>query len=747
MNGRILWCAAWAALALSAVETKYWVLNEASDFEKGNLKRIALRNDGRLSLAPALTELFDAQTPYLWTIVEDSKGTLYAAGGGPGTESAKLVAVDAAGKGRVVTDFDGASIYALAVNAQDELFAATSPNGKVYKITGGKPVVFYDPKQTYVWGLVFDRQGNLYLATGDQGEVHRVEPNGKGKLFFKSDESHARSIAMDKKGNVIVGTEPAGLVLRVAPNGTGFVIYQSQKREITGLAVGPNDEIYAAGVGVKQTISGGTTGATPVAPAQASNTLTTSTGPAGAQGQRIAVAPPSTTGVATTTVSGGSEVYRIDPDGTPLRVFSNGTDVIYSVAVDAKGIPWIGTGNKGGVYRLDTPYLFTTLPALSPTQATALVVRRNGSLAIATGNVGKIVLLGPGLERTGTIESEVLDVAAYSNWGRLAHEAKPNGGGLTFETRSGNLERPQKNWSAWAALKDGRVASPQARFLQWRATMTGPGQQSPELRQVDVAYMAKNLPPRIEEVEGTPMNYKSSASSFSMPSVPAPLSPQTINMPALGRSRPRTPNAPMMTSITQSSPLMLTYQKGSVGARWFAIDDNGDKLIYKVEFKGASETAWKLLRDKLTEQSVSWDSTAFPDGEYQVRVTVSDAPDNPPGQGLTSMMESEPFTIDNTPPVITGLTADPAGTNLNLRFRVKDESTVLAQVEYSVDGGDWLIAEPTTKLTDSKEHDYRLLVPRAGLGETVVAVRATDSNDNVSVAKTVAKTVLKAAAR
>jgi len=68
-------------------------------------------------------------------------------------------------------------------------------------------------------------------------------------------------------------------------------------------------------------------------------------------------------------------------------------------------------------------------------------------------------------------------------------------------------------------------------------------------------------------------------------------------------------------------------------------------------------------------------------------------------------------------------------------------------VEYSVDGGDWLIAEPTTKLTDSKEHDYQLLVPRAGSGETVVAVRATDSNDNVSVAKTVAKAVVKAAAQ
>ncbi|MBY0503454.1 MAG: hypothetical protein K2X03_06085 [Bryobacteraceae bacterium] len=740
MTGRIVGCALWTALALGAVETKNWILSEASDFEKGNLKKLALRNDGRVSLAPLVTDLFDAQTPYLWSIVEDSKGTLYAAGGGPGTESAKLVAVDTAGRGRVVTSFDGASVYALAINAKDELFAATSPNGKVYKVVGGKATVFYDPKQTYVWGMAFDKLGNLYLATGDQGEIHRVEPNGNGKLFFKSDEAHARSLAIDPQGNVIVGTEPAGLVLRVSPNGTGFVIYQSQKREITALAVGAAGEIYVAGVGMKLTTGGSPTGVTPVAPTNATNTLTTSSGPVGAQGQRIAVAPPPSTGVANMAVSGGSELYRIDPDGTPLRVFSNGTDVIYAVVVDAKGIPWVGTGNKGGVYRLDTPYLVTTLPALSPTQATAMVARRNGGLAIATGNIGKILSLGPELERSGTLESEVLDVAAFSSWGRLAHEAKLNGGAIAFATRSGNLERPQKNWSEWAALKDGRVASPQARFLQWRATLTGSATQSPELREVDVAYMAKNLPPRIEEVEGTPMNYRSSASAVSMPNSPVPLSPATLNLPALGRSRPRSPGMqPLPNASIPSSPLMLSYQKGSVGARWLAVDDNGDRLTYKVEIRGVKETAWKLLRDKLTEQSLAWDSTGYPDGEYQVRVTVSDAPGNPPGQGLTATMESEPFTIDNTPPVITGLAAEPASGNLNLRFRVKDALTVLARVEYSIDGGDWLIAEPTTKLTDSPEHEYQLQVPRPGAGEVLIAVRATDANDNVSTEKTVIK--------
>ena len=70
-------------------------------------------------------------------------------------------------------------------------------------------------------------------------------------MFFKSDETHARSLAIDREGNLIVGTEPGGLVMRVSPKGEGFVLYQMPKREVTALAIGAADEIYAAAVGNK----------------------------------------------------------------------------------------------------------------------------------------------------------------------------------------------------------------------------------------------------------------------------------------------------------------------------------------------------------------------------------------------------------------------------------------------------------------------------------------------------------------
>ena len=72
-----------AAAPLIAVETRYWIQDDFSDFEKGNLNKVSVRSDGRMFLAPVVTELLDSSTPYLWAVARDSKGNVYAGGGGP----------------------------------------------------------------------------------------------------------------------------------------------------------------------------------------------------------------------------------------------------------------------------------------------------------------------------------------------------------------------------------------------------------------------------------------------------------------------------------------------------------------------------------------------------------------------------------------------------------------------------------------------------------------------------------------
>jgi hypothetical protein len=175
-----------------------------------------------------------------------------------------------------------------------------------------------------------------------------------------------------------------------------------------------------------------------------------------------------------------------------------------------------------------------------------------------------------------------------------------------------------------------------------------------------------------------------------------------------------------------------------IGARWLSTDDNGDTLTFKLEIRGVNETGWKLVKDKIRDHYYSWDSTAFPDGKYVVRVTASDEPSNPPDQALTATLESDSFLIDNTAPEITGLLGSPTGGKIEVRFHAKDTLSDIEKAEYSINGGEWCVVEPVTRLTDSKEEDYRVTLDR-GTGETTIAVRVADEFENQSVAKVVVK--------
>jgi hypothetical protein len=184
----------------------------------------------------------------------------------------------------------------------------------------------------------------------------------------------------------------------------------------------------------------------------------------------------------------------------------------------------------------------------------------------------------------------------------------------------------------------------------------------------------------------------------------------------------------------------LAFAKGQMGARWLAEDDNSDTLQFKVEIRGANETAWKLIREKVRERYLSWDSTAYADGKYLLRVTASDAPANPPDQALTGIRESDLFLIDNTPPEIK--CCDLVAFNgVTILFHAKDTLSNLRKAEYSLNGGDWTVVEPTTRLSDSPEHDYRVELNRlpGNTGEVTVAVRVEDEYGNQAVAKTVLK--------
>jgi sugar lactone lactonase YvrE len=720
------------------VETKFWQQNDRTDFEKGTLRNLSLRSDGRIFLAPEFPEVFDSSTPYLWAIASDSKGNLYTAGGGSGSGSAKLFVLDSSGKSRTFAELEGLEIHAIVVDSNNDVYAATDPDGKVYKISSsdGKSRLFYDPHQKYIWSMAFNSKGDLFVATGDQGEIHRVARDGKGSVFFKTEETHARSLAIDAQDNLVVGTEPGGLIVRVSPAGQGFVLYQAPKREITAVAIAKDGSIFAAGVGNKTPALN--LGAPPPLPTPAPSVPANP--PASGSTNPPRNAPPPTLNLGAPAIAGGSEVYRINADGSPKRVWSNSQDIVYAIGFDQSGQTLLGTGNRGKIYRLDTDVLSTLLVDASPTQVTGFGRGSRGELYVVTGNIGRVYRLGAALEKSGSFESDVLDAGAFAYWGRIGYRGAGN---IRVLTRSGNLNRPENNWSAWAPLQPdagasavcescggGRANSPSARFLQYKIELAmSSSVPAPDVSYVEIAYLPKNVAPSLDEIEITPPNYR-----FPTPILSIPPS-NSITLPALGQHR----RATASTGLEVGSSQTLNYAKGHIGARWAASDENGDSLIYKIEIRGVKESTWKLLKENVKERFLSWDTTAFPDGEYVLRVTVSDAPSNPRNQALEATLVGDPFLIDNTPPQILNLAATTSGNRIEVHWKARDARSDIDKAEYSVNGGEWLLIQPVNKLSDSPEEDYHLTIDRPSPGEQVIAVRVTDEYDNQTVEKVVVK--------
>lgn len=735
--------AAWTALVIIAIlasapagseTTRRWNRSSFEDFRKGKAESVSIRGDGKLMAAPRMVERFEPPASYLWTLAQDSKGNVFA-GGGPGA-SVFRIGVD----GRKSTFFerDDVEVHALAVDADDNLYAATSPNGKVYKIDpSGGYEVFFDPGAEYIWDLVFDNQGNLYVATGDEGKIFRVPPSGEGDVYFETGETHVRSLLLDEQGRLIAGTDPSALVLRVSPGEggpAGFVLYQSEKKEITSLVLGTDGSIYAAAVGNRtvarpvrrlSTATRPTTAPTPTSGGQPN--------PSAAAGpQRAPVRPTPVASTSAARLVGGSDVYRILPDGETRTTWTSDTDIVYALGLDREGRVLVGTGDQGRLFRVESETLETLVLTTMSDQITALSPLGSGGVLLATSNVGKIYQLGPELAEKGTFESDVLDAERFTRWGRIEWEPRSaSNGSIALSTRSGNLESPSNNWSGWEAVNesaDARSGSPAARFLQWRVTISNTNDESRLLDAVRVYYQPKNVRPVITHMEATPPNYRFPASK------PKSGAARNLVLPPLGGALPQ-----RNRSSRSASPQPMLPAQGRVGIRWVAKDENDDNLVFRLEIRGEAEENWKLLEEKVSDSFYDWDATSYADGLHRVRVTASDSASNPPSEAKSFSEVSELFAIDNTAPAIRELRAELSGAKLRVRFNGADAASMIEKAEYSLDGGEWTAVLPSTRLFDAKELSFDFETAEVEGGEHTVAVRVHDRFHNVATDKVVVR--------
>ncbi len=206
-----------------------------------------------------------------------------------------------------------------------------------------------------------------------------------------------------------------------------------------------------------------------------------------------------------------------------------------------------------------------------------------------------------------------------STWGSISWRGIASGAGkIEISTRSGNVETPDDTWSAWSApytTPGSPIVSPKARYVQWRAVLSGSG-EGPVLTSVTTAYLQRNLRPQVRSVTVHP------------PGIVYQKPYSTGDPDLAGFENQTTPErkltqAAQSQSAGSSSLGRRTYQKGLETLQWRADDDNDDDLSYEVQYRREGESIWKVLRKDITETILVWDTTTVPNGTYFVRVTFA----------------------------------------------------------------------------------------------------------------------------
>ncbi len=703
-----------AAMSAWAGKVRTWKQDTQSDFARGKFSQTVVSSLGTVQLGRELKELPKVEGQFVWDLALGAKGTVYVATG----EGGRVYQISADGKLKLLADTGREHVFSLVARPDGTVYAGTGPDGVILKIApDGKSNVFFNTGKKYVWDLALDSGGILYAATGTPAEVFRIEPNGKGTSLLVTKQKHMLSLALGSAGQLYVGTDSDGLIYRIERGGRAFVLYDAAEPEIRTLLVRADGRVYLGAsspaallvptLPTKKPVErpgDGPTGrpgtglmeggkASPGEKTDESEGLPAQTSWPSDPPPRGAPTLPTgpTTGAP---AAGTSAVYRIDPDGSVLRLLQQG--MLMLCLADGGGRLLVGAGQPARLFELDDSRplpIVTSLARVDHGEILSLACRPDGTVVLGAGDPGRLYMLGSGYARKGTYESSVYDAGMISQWGAIEWDAEvPPGTKLTLAVRTGNVSKPDDTWSGWSAemvdQRGSRVGAPAGRFAQFRATFeTDDSAKTPELRVVRIRFGTANQSPVIKEIE-----------------VPDPAE-------ADGAS-----------------------QLAKLNIKWTAEDPNKDDLRYQVWCRKEGWPDWIRLAKGLSKPEYEWSIAGAPEGRYQLRVVASDRMSNPAAKALEAELVSETIVVDHSAPrVRLRLIAD-KGPTLTVEVEAEDALTRIARAAYSIDSGTWQPIFPIDALFDSPRERLRFSLEGLEPGPHVLVLHVADAAGNVGTA-------------
>ena len=146
---------------------------------------------------------------------------------------------------RPLFDPEAPNAWCLARDTRGVLYVGTGNDGRVLRIDGTKGSVLFDAEELEVHAVAVGPDGRVYAATSPDGAVYAIDTAGKAARFFDPPEKYIWALAFDPKGVLYVATGGEGRVYRVTPDGRSEVALASAETHILSLRVDDRGHVYA----------------------------------------------------------------------------------------------------------------------------------------------------------------------------------------------------------------------------------------------------------------------------------------------------------------------------------------------------------------------------------------------------------------------------------------------------------------------------------------------------------------------
>ena len=148
----------------------------------------------------------------------------------------------------LVFDTPDPIIFSAVTDLEGNVYLGTGHDGKVYKVDdGGTGSVLADLAELDVLALALGNDDTLFAATSPNGRVYRITADGDTDVFFEPEARYIWSMVFDRQGRLLVATGDGGVIYRVDVDGESEIFYDSEETHVITMAMDRAGNVIAGG--------------------------------------------------------------------------------------------------------------------------------------------------------------------------------------------------------------------------------------------------------------------------------------------------------------------------------------------------------------------------------------------------------------------------------------------------------------------------------------------------------------------